>query len=89
MTQCRSKYPSTLVKSVGCRQRDTKDAHDQVNKRQIADEEICGAMSFLVVRDEEEQEEVAGAGDQDHSRVERDEEELQVEQEVQARKGRS
>lgn len=84
-----SKHPSTFVKCVGCSQRDAEDAHDQVDQCQVADEEVGGVVSFLVVPDEKEQEEVAGAGDQDHSGVERDEEELQVEQEVQPGEGRS
>lgn len=88
MTHVGSKYPATLVKSVGGRQWDAKDAHDQVDKCQIADEEVCGVVSFLLVPDEKEQEEVTGAGDQDHSSVERDEEEPQVKQELQAGEGR-
>lgn len=69
-----SKHPATLVKSIGSRQRDAEDGHDQVDKRQVANEEVCGVVSFLVVPDEKEQEHVPRAGDQDHSRVERDEE---------------
>ncbi len=83
-----AKDPSSLVESVECSQRDAEDAHDQVDERQVADEEVSGVVSFLVVPDEKEQEEVARAGDQHHGRVQRDEDELQVGQEVQAREGR-
>lgn len=76
-----------LVKGIGCSQRDAEDAHDQVNKGQVADEEVGRAVSFLVVPNEEEQQEISGAGDQNHSRVEREKNKLQVVQEVQASEG--
>ncbi|KAG7238475.1 hypothetical protein INR49_030748 [Caranx melampygus] len=47
----------------------------------------CGPK--VQVDNEKEQEEVPRAGDQDHSRVKRDEEKLEVKQEIQARKGGS
>lgn len=88
MTHVGTKHPATLVKSIRCSHRDAENAHDQVDQCQIADEEVCGVVSFLVVPDKKEQEEVAGAGDQHHDRVERNEDGLQVGQEFQARKGR-
>lgn len=51
----RTKHPSTQVKSVGCSQRNAEDAHDQVDERQVAYEEVCGAVSFLVAPDEKDQ----------------------------------
>lgn len=89
VTHVGAKDPSTLVKGVGGGQRDAEDAHEQVDEGQVADEEVGGVVSLLAVPDEVEEEEVAGAGDQDHGRVERDEDKLQVRQEVQAGKGRS
>lgn len=83
-----AKHPPAPVKGVGRSQRDAEDAHEQVDQGQVADEEVCGVVSFLVVPGEKEQEEVAGAGDRRHRGVEGDEDGLQVEQEVQARKGR-
>lgn len=80
-----SKHPSALIKCIGRGQRDAEDAHHQVDEGQVADEKIGRVVSFLIVPDEEEQEEVARARNQDHSRVERDEDELQVKQEVEPR----
>jgi len=82
-----AEHPSAPVKSVGRGQGDAEDAHDQVDQCQVADEEVCGGVSFLVAPDEEEQEKVAGAGDQNHGRVQRDEDELQVREQVEAGKG--
>lgn len=79
-------HPTAPVKGVGGRQRDAEDAHHQVDERQVTDEEVSGVVSLFVVPDEEEEEEVPGAGDQNHDRVERDEEELQAEQQVKAGK---
>lgn len=87
MAQVGSKHPAALVEGVGGRQGDAEDAHDQVDKCQVADEEVGGVVPLLLVPDEEQQEDVPGAGDQNHGGVERDEEEPQVKQEIQAGEG--
>lgn len=82
-----SEHPAPPVEGVGRRQRDAEDAHHQVDKRQVADQEVGGVVPLLVVPDEEEEEQVPGAGDQDHGGIEGDEEKFQSEQQVEAREG--